>query len=40
MVKKDLIKEMYNEFDSTYSENIEQYKKLDEKLILIAKKPI
>ena len=26
MVKKDLIKEMYDEFDSTYSENVEQYK--------------
>ena len=26
LVKKGLIKEMYDEFDSTYSENIEQYK--------------
>ena len=26
IIKKDLIKEMYDEFDSTYIENIEKYK--------------
>ena len=32
IVKKDLIKEMYDEFDSTYIENVENYKKKINKL--------